>query len=121
MDTKGIQDYLFSPKDAHQERCANALTHRREKQKKNPVSTDRTIRDYYDTASYRRAITRACRKAGVPAWTPHRLRHNSATQIRRDYGLEAAQIILGHSKADVTQLYAERDETKALRVIQEIG
>ena len=121
MNTKGIQEYLFSPKDARIEQCSQAPTHRRDNQEKTPVSTDRTIRDYYDTASYRRAITRACRKAGVPDWTPHRLRHNAATQIRRDYGLEAAQIILGHSKADVTQLYAERDETKALSVIQEIG
>ena len=121
MDTKGIQDYLFSPKDALKERSEQAPTHRRDNQKKNPKSSDRVIGDHYTTASYRRAITRACKKAGVPEWTPHRLRHNAATQIRRDYGLEAAQIILGHSKADVTQLYAERDETKALSVIQEIG
>ena len=76
---------------------------------------------HYSADSYRRAITRACDKAGVPRWTPHRLRHNAATYIRKEYGLEAAQIILGHSKADVTQLYAEVDEAKAIRVIKEIG
>ncbi len=42
-------------------------------------------------------------------WAPNRLRHARATEIRRTYGLEAAQVILGHAKADVTQVYAERD------------
>ena len=39
---------------------------------------------------------------------PNQIRHPYATRIRREYGLEAAQVLLGHSKADVTQLYAER-------------
>ena len=56
-----------------------------------------------------------------PAWTPHRLRHNAATFIRKEYGLEAAQIILGHSRADVTQIYAEANTEKALEVIRVIG
>ena len=121
MASKGIQDYLFSPKDAEAERHAKAESHRRPGQKKSPVKTKRTLRDHYTTDSYRRAITRACEKAGVPAWTPHRLRHNAATFIRKEYGLEVAQIILGHSKADITQLYAEVDEAKAVQVIEEIG
>ena len=39
-------------------------------------------------------------------WSPNRLRHAAATEIRREVGLEEAQIILGHSRADVTQIYA---------------
>jgi site-specific recombinase XerC len=52
---------------------------------------------------------------------PHQLRHAAATSIRARYGLEAAQVILGHAKADVTQVYAERDLTKAHEVMREIG
>jgi hypothetical protein len=41
--------------------------------------------------------------------------------IRARYGLEAAQVILGHSRTDVTQVYAERDLAKAVEVMREIG
>jgi integrase len=54
-------------------------------------------------------------------WHPSQLRHNFATMARRHYGLEAAQVVLGHSKADVTQVYAERDLTLALKVASEVG
>jgi site-specific recombinase XerC len=49
------------------------------------------------------------------------LRHTVATKIRRKYGLEAAQVVLGHSMANVTQIYAERDLAKAAAVIREVG
>jgi integrase len=54
-------------------------------------------------------------------WHPHQLRHNYATNIRKQFGLEAAQILLGHSKADVTQIYAERDMDQATTVAEKIG
>jgi hypothetical protein len=41
--------------------------------------------------------------------------------VRREHGLEAAQVILGHSKADITQVYAERDLSKGLQVARAIG
>lgn len=75
----------------------------------------------YTTDSYRRAIHRACDRAGVARWSPNRLRHTAATAIRREFGLEAAQVILGHSQANVTQVYAERDLAKGLEVAAKIG
>ena len=45
----------------------------------------------------------------------------AATEIRRRFGLEAAQVILGHSKADVTQIYAERNPGKAIEVALQVG
>ena len=36
-------------------------------------------------------------------------------------GLEAAQVALGHAKADVTQVYAERDTELAREVMRKIG
>jgi site-specific recombinase XerC len=57
----------------------------------------------------------------VPAWTPNQLRHGFATAVRAEYGLEAAQVLLGHSRADVTQVYAERDMALALRVAGAVG
>lgn len=105
----------------------------------------------YTTDSYRRAIHRACELAfsmpeelrKVPkeetaeqaaarlaaakawrdthCWSPNQLRHAAATEIRKRFGLEAAQVALGHSVADVTQIYAERDLAKAAAVMREVG
>jgi integrase len=54
-------------------------------------------------------------------WHPHQLRHAAATEIRARYGLEAAQLVLGHAQADVTQIYAERDLDRARAIMGEIG
>ncbi len=54
-------------------------------------------------------------------WSPNQLRHAAATAIRREYGLEAAQVILGHAAADVTQIYAERDADKAREIVRQTG
>jgi integrase len=57
----------------------------------------------------------------VPEWFPNQLRHSAATEIRSLFGLEAAQTVLGHAKADVTQVYAERDRALAAGVMAKIG
>jgi integrase len=54
-------------------------------------------------------------------WSPNQLRHTAATEIRSQFGLEASQIILGHSNADVTQVYAARDLAKGIEVARMIG
>lgn len=55
-------------------------------------------------------------------WHPHQLRHNAATEIRRDFGLEAAQLALGHASAQITDaIYAERDQTKVMEIMRQIG
>ena len=110
-------------------------------------SPKRSAGDCYSTNTYRKAIQRACDKAfphpklgsvmrsafteaekealrrwqSEHRWCPLQLRHTAATAIRKKYGLEAAQVILGHSSADVTQVYAERDLEKAVAVAREVG
>ncbi|MFN9962754.1 MAG: tyrosine-type recombinase/integrase, partial [Planctomycetota bacterium] len=41
-------------------------------------------------------------------WTPHQLRHAKAQMIRDQFGLEAAQAVLGHSSLTATQIYAKK-------------
>jgi integrase len=103
--------------------------------------------DGYSVDTYRRAIYRACDRAfphpelsalkksqlsekqradlrkwqADHQWAPNQLRHTAATEIRREFGLEAAQIALGHSQAYVTQVYAERDMQKGIEVAKKIG
>ena len=49
------------------------------------------------------------------------LRDTAATEIRSKFGLEAAQVTLGHSNANVTQIYAERDLSKAAEIMRQVG
>jgi integrase len=66
-----------------------------------------------------RAELRRWRKAN--RWHPHQLRHNAATVLRKEYGIEVAKIILGHATLSATQVYAERDLEKAREIVAEIG
>jgi integrase len=54
-------------------------------------------------------------------WHPNQLRHTSATIIRKEYGIEAARAILGHSRLTTTEVYAEIDRLKATGVMAKIG
>ena len=54
-------------------------------------------------------------------WNPHRLRHSAGTAIRRQFGLEAAQTVLGHRTLSATQIYAEKHADTARQVAAQIG
>jgi integrase len=115
-------EYVFSPIRSETARLAD----RRQKRGiplDKPVK-DRgkwAIRDHYDDGSYRRAVQRACKRAGIPIWCPLQLRHTAGTEIRRKYGLEASQAVLGQSELTVTQVYSEVDQNTAREVMTQIG
>ena len=82
--------------------------------------TPMALRDYLKTASpEKRAVIQKWQKEHH--WHPHQLRHNFATAIRQRHGLEMAQILLGHARADVTQIYAERDLKRATEIARQEG
>ncbi len=54
-------------------------------------------------------------------WSPNQLRHNAATYLRKQFGIEAARVVLGHSSAAVTEIYAELDRTKAADIMAQVG
>jgi integrase len=72
-------------------------------------------------AGYNVTIRCACLKAGIEPWSPNQLRHSGATKIRQQASLDAAQVILGHSTVQTTQVYAERNLDAALRIAAEVG
>jgi len=119
--------YLFSPREAVEERLAE-----RRRKRATPMVPSQMARsrkgypgrppgERYTTQTYHHAVAYGCRRAGVPSWHPNQLRHAAATAIRARYGLEAAQVVLGHAQADVTQVYAEKDFALARRVAAEVG
>ena len=120
--------YCFSPAEAEAERRAALTANRRTPSSYgNRPGTNRRRRpqrrpgDHYITQSYGAAVRAAAVKAGLPVWSPNRLRHTAATAVRKAFGLEAAQVALGHASADVTQVYAERDAELARKVAADIG
>ncbi len=137
-------EYCFSPRDTmEQHRAAKHAARKTSMSCGNKPGSNvvrapkRTARSAYTSDTYRRAIHRACDHAFPPTetlegdairewqsskrWSPNQIRHSVATKVRKKYGLEAAQVILGHSSANVTQVYAERDMARAAEVMQELG
>ncbi|XZE21066.1 tyrosine-type recombinase/integrase [Pirellulaceae bacterium SH449] len=137
--------YCFSPKDANKEvlqdrtlkrvtplSCGNKPgTNKRSRPKRIPGES-------YTTGSYGRAISRACervwpvpkgmrKKADIAqwrkdhTWSPNQLRHTFATKIRKELGIEAASVLLGHSELDTTQIYAQRDKESAIEALRRLA
>lgn len=111
----------------------------------------RAPKEQYDSHSYWKAIQRACEKAfGCPqellkapkgetdeqrklrrqklaqwrrdhTWHPHQARHTAATIARREAGIEAAKVLMGHKSSAMTELYAAADQRKLDEVMAKIG
>jgi integrase len=75
----------------------------------------------YKTQAYYTAVRRAAKRAGVESWHPNQLRHSFATRVRQEHGLEAAQVALGHARADVTQIYALKNAALAADIAAKVG
>lgn len=127
-----------------QSRRSKVQPSQRDRSKANPK---RKPLDHYTTLSYARAIRRAIQKAyphpefgGIPSralspeqrklrdrwkppqhWHPNQLRHSFATRIRRDHGVETACVLLGHSKIETTQIYAETNLNTAIQIARKEG
>jgi integrase len=137
-------DYCFVPAESERTRHARQRAERKSpmtpsqakrKPKRRPKRSPGTR---YATDSYRRAITRAVDLANrqikkeaaemgidrpdlLPNWHPNQLRHSVGTEVRKQFGLEATQVVLGHASANVSEIYAERDMTLAAEIMRKIG
>jgi integrase len=140
--TTDTQAYLFSPRQFIEERRQTLRLLRKTKvqpsqvdrRKKNPK---RKAGELYDVAAYRTAIRRGCLKADaaahqerlevpadqriIPDWAPNQLRHTRATELRKEFGLDAARCILGHRSPQITEVYAELDASAAEKIMSAIG
>lgn len=125
---RDAQSYCFSPQESEMQRRAQATA-----QRKTPLSAGnrpgtnrvaapkRQANARYTTASYRRAIHRACEKLEIEKWSPNRIRHTASTEIRKRFGIDAARAVDGHGAASTTEIYAELDLNKAVEVMREVG
>ncbi len=132
------ESYCFSPDEAvrrqrekrHEARttpmsCGNRPGNNRVRKPK------RKPRDRYRKDAYGNVVRRAIQKANLdrekagleplPRWTPNMLRHSAATEIRKQFDLEAVQSILGHASMNTSEIYAEKNMDLARSVALRIG
>jgi integrase len=128
LEATDPQAWLFSPQAWVEQRQAARAAQRKtprtpsELRRKRKASPQRKPAARYNRVSYNQAIRRACAKAGVsPAWTPLQLRHTRATELRARYGVETTRTILGHTRVETSQIYAERDMNRAAEVMGQVG
>jgi len=107
--------YCFTPEDA--EKQAGRIRHKK-------------YQPCYDKDSYYKAVNRAiaaCNKKiededeKIPHWNPHRVRHTQGTIVRAAMGLEVASASLGHKSLKISEVYAERDMSKAVEAAKIMG
>ncbi len=138
------ESFCFNPSEVQAERLAKLHKQRRTPMNEgNKPGSNRRIRpvhqpgECYTAVSYARAIARGCIRAwpapkGLEApavkewnrrhsWQPNRLRHSAGTLIREHYGVEAASTILGHSRVNTTEIYAEKNLKQAEKIAAELG
>ena len=113
-------DYCFKP--------AESAGQARQRQSKNDkdqagikIGGGLVFNNKFDAGGYRRAIQRACSRAGIDKWHPHQLRHTTATEISNQFDIESARAVLGHSAIKQTQEYVDRDFAKAKKIVEAMG
>lgn len=72
-------------------------------------------------ATFSGLIKDACKRAKIPKWTPHWLRHTTATKVRAQHGIEDAQVLLGHASPDMTAIYSKEQDERAIALVRQIG
>jgi integrase len=137
------QSYCFTPAESYEQHYRQ-----RNESRKTPASCGngpkprkpKTFKPNYNKDSYRRAIERAALRAfPMPkdvkrdkkksdqwkakyVWKPNQLRHLAASSARKEFDLETAQILLGHSnKATTEKFYAEIDQSRAVDFARAFG
>ena len=140
------ESYCFSPADTvKQQRETRTAARQTPNNQGNMVGSNRKRQPkrqagaHYTPESYLYAVRRACDKAfPVPEniaddeaavrtwrkkhrWSPNQLRHSMGTFVRKEFGIEAAKAVLGHSSTNTTGIYAEVDRQRAIEVARSIG
>jgi integrase len=120
--------YCFTPIESSKQAKARRHAERKtplnegnlpgKRQKANPK---RKPGEKFNVQSYRKAVLRACKKAGILNWHPNQVRHTKATEVAREHGIEAARQLLGHSLKNTTAIYVEEDLQAAIDAAMKSG
>jgi hypothetical protein len=95
LEGRGKDAYLFSPKEVTEASYRRRRTRSAKKPRKS--RRRRPPREHYTDDTYRRAVQRVCRELNIPPWSPGWLQHNAGTEVRQEFGVKAAQLVLGRN------------------------
>jgi len=114
--------FLFSPAESMswfraQQRAARKSKVQPSQADRSKAKPERQPGGCFTPTSYRQAIQRAAKRAGVASWHPYQIRHLVASAIRDALGVEAAQAALGHAHLSMTQHYAKLSLDKAVQAV----
>ncbi len=129
---RGPDDCLFRPCDSEAQRraqlAANRTTPANQGNRQGYSKRSRAGRKpkrqpgvAYNTGSYAKRISDVCKRNNIPHWFPNQLRHTRATDVRKEFGLDYASAVLGHSNLEITLTYAEQAKAKAAEVMAKVG
>ena len=109
---KGPDTFIFKPETSDEEfrkKAAKKVTKktpsRQARDDARAANPRRRFNECYRRDTYALAIKRACKRAGVPVFSPYQLRKLRGTEIDREYGAVAAQAVLGHANVSTTLAY----------------
>lgn len=125
---RAAKSYCFSPQESvawhnAQKRSARKTPVQPSQQCRKKPEPERSPGEHYTKDSYRRALQRAAKEAGVPQWTPYEIRHLVGTVVAEALQLENAKALLGHSDLSTTQRYSQatvRQAIAAARVLPKL-
>jgi integrase len=125
LDGRDPAAYCFSPVESVQRLRARQRAARRSpvppsQKRRGKRRPKRRPGAHYTTFSYRQAIERACRKAGVPAWSPNQLRHGVADMVSERHDEDTASAVLGNTP-DIVRVYTLQRLGKAAAVMARCG
>jgi integrase len=144
---RNLESYLFSPAEAEAWRDEQRFLLRNRKtkvylcelkrrtQRKSITARKKPKKapgHQYDIDSYRRSIKYGIAKINrervklqteeiIPSWHPYQLRHTFATRLRKQFGVEAAQLGLGHARTDIVEIYAEKNHAMLVDIMAQCG
>jgi integrase len=119
------EGYIFRPSDTiryEKERRATGAVFVKKQPSRAARDAERAqnpkleIGECYHFSAYRKAVYRACDRAGIARWFPYQLRHTGITLIGLEHGVGAAQHTAGHKDIKMTLRYFRGENEIAKRV-----
>ena len=126
LENRSPESYLFSPKETMEEIFLERRKNRKTKVQPSQITQKkpapkRTPGLKYNSKSFYAAIQRVVKKLGLGKIFPNQLRHGTGARIRKEFGLEHASKVMGHSHISTTEIYADYDVTKTMEIMHKIG
>jgi len=126
LENRSPESYLFSPKETMEEHFLERRKNRKTKVQPSQITQKKPAPKRapglkYNSQSFYAAITRVVKKLGLGKIFPNQLRHGAGARIRKEFGIEHASKVMGHTHISTTEIYADYDMTKTMEIMHKIG